>query len=125
MRSFLSAKRAWELRTFGRDDFLIEREYFCRCDFALVKNLSILKSWNRLHRFIRILRHFFRYGNTFTCDHFRAPLAAENGKHQDTRNAQQVSVAADLPAIFLVIDLSPFEFVARLKVSLGVRVQFK
>jgi hypothetical protein len=32
---------------------------------------------------------------------------------------------ADLPAIFLVIDLSPFEFVARLKASLGVRVQFK
>ena len=32
---------------------------------------------------------------------------------------------ADLPAIFLVIDLSPFEFVARLKASLGVRLQFQ
>jgi hypothetical protein len=32
---------------------------------------------------------------------------------------------ADLPAIFLVIDLSPFEFIALLKASLGIRVEFK
>jgi hypothetical protein len=39
-----------------------------------------------------------------------------------THNSERCT---DVPAIFLVIDLSPFEFVARLKASLGFRVRFK